>query len=137
MDIEHPKIGNLRGEPAPIPFFIAWPDHVLDGTIAIGPSVGNSPFVELEVHLAGKHLGSAALTEESALDLALRLVGTIMDRRKAAEAARTLPRSASAPYCSPFLEGSPAVAEPSNNTDQGLRSGVQPNRCSQSTIRSK
>jgi hypothetical protein len=81
MDIKHSMDGNSPGNPGPIPFSMSSPDQVLEGTIAISPYVGNPDGVALEVHLAGKCLGSAALTEEGALDLALRLVGTIMNRR--------------------------------------------------------
>ena len=81
MDIKHSMDGNSPGNPGPIPFSMSSPDQVLEGTIAIRPYLGNPDVVALEVHLAGKRLGSAALTEEGALDLALRLVGTIMNRR--------------------------------------------------------
>lgn len=135
--MDSPSVGNLPGGPGPIPFSASWPDQVLEGTLAINPCVGNAHLVTLDLYLHGRRLGSASLTEESALDLALRLVGTIMDRRRAAEAASTLPLSASVPYCSLSSEGSPAVAESSNKIDQGLRSGLQPNWCSHSSIRSK
>jgi hypothetical protein len=81
MDIKHAMGGDSPGNPGPIPFSMSSPDQVLKGTIAISPYLGNPDVVALEVHLAGKRLGSAALTEEGALDLALRLVGTIMNRR--------------------------------------------------------
>jgi hypothetical protein len=89
MDIQDPSAGNSPGKPGPIPFSMSWPDPALEGTIAISPYIGNAHVVALELHLAGKRLGSAALTEEGALDLALRLVGTIMNRRRAARGERS------------------------------------------------
>jgi hypothetical protein len=133
MDLKHPSAGNSPGKPGAIPFSMSWADQVLEGAIAISPCAGNPHVLELEFQLAGRRLGSATLTEESALDLALRLVATIMDRRRA----REVTVGASAPYCAPSSEGSPAVAEPFNSIDQGLRSGVHPNLCSHSSIRSK
>jgi hypothetical protein len=85
MDVKHPSVGEPPGEPAPIPFSLNSPDYVLDGTILVIPHVGNPHMVALEVQLAGKRLGNAALTEDGALDLALRLLGTIMNRRRAAQ----------------------------------------------------
>ena len=93
MNMQDPRAGNSPGKPGPIPFSMSWPDQALEGTIAIGPSVGNQHVIALELHLAGKRLGSAALTEEGALDLALRLVGTIMNRRRAARGRTPAPRS--------------------------------------------
>jgi hypothetical protein len=81
--------GNSPGKPGPIPFSMSWPDQALEGTIAIGSCVGKPQVIALELNLAGKRLGSAALTEEGALDLALRLVGTIMNRRRAARGRTT------------------------------------------------
>jgi hypothetical protein len=82
MEVKHPSTGEPSGEPAPIPFSLNSPDQVPEGTISVTPHVGNPHMVALEVHLAGERLASAALTEESALDLALRLIGTIMNRRR-------------------------------------------------------
>jgi hypothetical protein len=93
MDMQDPSAGNSPGKPGPIPFSMNWPDQALEGTIAIRPCVGNQHVIALELHLAGKRLGSAALTEEGALDLALRLVGTIMNRRRAARGRTPAPRS--------------------------------------------
>ena len=84
MDMQDPSAGNSADKPGPIPFSISWPDQALEGTIAMSPDLGNPDGVTLEVHLAGKPSGSAALTEDDALDLALRLVGTIMNRRRVA-----------------------------------------------------
>ena len=58
----------------------------------MSPDLGNPDGVTLEVHLAGKPPGSAALTEDDALDLALRLVGTIMNRRRVARERTRAPR---------------------------------------------
>ena len=93
MDMQDPSAGNSPGKPGPIPFSISWRDQALEATIAMSPDLGNPDVVTLEVHLAGKRLGSAALTEEGALDLALRLVGTIMNRRRAARGRTPAPRS--------------------------------------------
>jgi hypothetical protein len=90
MEVKHPCTGEQPGEPAPIAFSLNSPDHVLEGTISVTLQVGDPDLVALEVHLAGKRLGSAALTEDGALDLALRLIGTIMSRRRAAQLTRTL-----------------------------------------------
>ena len=87
MDINHPGAGSLAGKPGPIPFSLTLPRQALEGTIAISPYVDDPHVVAIELQLAGIRLGSATLTEESALDLALRLVGTVMSRR------RTAPRS--------------------------------------------
>ena len=137
MHTRYPSAENSPSKPGPIPCSISWSDQALEGIIAISPCVADPHVVALELHLAGKRLGSVTLIEEGALDLALRLVGTIMDRRREGEVTRTLPAGASPPYCAPSSEGSLAVAEPSNNIDLGLRSGVQPNWCSHSSIRSK
>ena len=85
MEINHPRAGSSPGSPGPIPFALILPHHhTLEGTIAISPYVGDPHVVAIELQLAGIRLGSAALTEESALDLALRLIGTVMKRRRAA-----------------------------------------------------
>jgi hypothetical protein len=91
MKFEHPSMGQPPGQPGSIPFSMSSPHEVLEGTVAISPGLDNPDVVALEVHLAGKRLGSAALTEEDALDLALRLVGTITNRRKAARVTISMP----------------------------------------------
>jgi hypothetical protein len=94
MDINHPSARSSPGKPGPIPFSLTLPHHqTLEGTIAISPYVGDPHIVAIELQLAGIRPGSAALTDESALDLALRLVGTVMKRRKAARVRSTAPRS--------------------------------------------
>ena len=92
MDIQDPSAGNSADKPGPIPFSISWPDQALEGTIAMSPYVGDPHVVAIEVHLTGKPLGIAALTEDDALDLALRLVGTIMNRRRLARERTRAPR---------------------------------------------
>jgi hypothetical protein len=91
MDVKHPSTGEPSGEPGPIPFSMRLPHQVLEGALAISHDVGDPDVVTLDVHLSGKRLASAALTEESALNLALRLIGTIMNRRKPARVTRTIP----------------------------------------------
>ena len=91
MDVKHPSTGEPSGQPGPIPFSMRLPHQVLEGAIAISHDVGDHDVVALDVHLSGKRLASATLTEESALDLALRLIGTIMNRRRAARVIRTIP----------------------------------------------
>jgi hypothetical protein len=94
MDINHPSAGSSPGKLEPIPFSLTLPLYkTMDGTIAISPCVGDPHVVAIELQLAGIRIGSAALTEESALDLALRLVGTVMKRRRAARVRSTAPRS--------------------------------------------
>jgi hypothetical protein len=89
MDMDHPSAGSSAG---PITFSLGLPRLALEGTIAISPSVGDSAVVAIELQLAGIPLGTATLTEQGALDLALRLVGTVMTRRKAAMLRSTAPR---------------------------------------------
>lgn len=84
MDLKHLSTAEPPGKPGPIPFSATPPNHGLEGTISISPCVGNGHVVALEFHFAGKCLGTAALTEDSALDLALRVVGTIINRRRRA-----------------------------------------------------
>jgi hypothetical protein len=84
MDMNHPRAGSSAGKPGPITFSLTLPCQALEGTITIGPDIGDSHLVAFELQLAGIPLGSATLTEESALDLALRLVGAVMSRRRAA-----------------------------------------------------
>jgi hypothetical protein len=82
MDVEHRCSRELPGKPGPIPFSIS-SSHQALGILSIMPAVGDSHVVTVELHLGGTRLGSLALTGENALDLALRLVGTIMNRRRA------------------------------------------------------
>jgi len=94
MDINHPSAGSSPGKLEPIPFSLTLPLYqTMDGTIAISPCVGDPHVVAIELQLAGIRIGSAALTEESALDLALRLVGTVMKGRRAARVRSAAPRS--------------------------------------------
>jgi hypothetical protein len=83
VDTNHPNAGSSSCKPGPIPFSMSLPHQALEGTIEIGSYVGDQQVVVIELQLAGIRLGSAALTEEGALDLALRLVGTVMNRRRA------------------------------------------------------
>ena len=82
--MNHTSPGSSAGTPGPITFSLSLPRLALEGTIAIAPGVGDPPVVVIELQLAGIRLGSATLTEQGALDLALRLVGTVMKRRKSA-----------------------------------------------------
>jgi hypothetical protein len=66
-----------------IPFSLTVPPQALDGTIVISPQVSDPATFVIEFQRAGVCLGSATLTEEGALDLALRIVGTVMQRRRA------------------------------------------------------
>ena len=84
MDLNHPRAENAAGKPGPITFSLTLPRQALEGTIAISPDIGDPHLVALELQLAGIRLGSATLTEEDALDLALRLVGAVMNRRRTA-----------------------------------------------------
>jgi hypothetical protein len=84
MDMNHPRAENSAGKPGPITFSLTLPRQALEGTIAISPDIGDHHLVAIELQLAGICLGSAALTEESALDLALRLLGAVMNRRRTA-----------------------------------------------------
>jgi hypothetical protein len=94
MDINHRSAGSSPGNPEPIPFSLTLPLYeTMEGTLAISPCVGDPHVVAIELQLAGIRIGSAGLTEESALDLALRLVGTVMKRRRAARVRSTAPRS--------------------------------------------
>ena len=93
MDIQYTHAGSSPGKAGPIPFSMSSPHQVLEGTLAITHHVGDPHVVSIELHLGGIRLGSAALTEDGALDLALRLVGTIMNRRRAARVRTTAPRS--------------------------------------------
>jgi hypothetical protein len=82
MAINHPDIGRPPGKPEPIPFSLTLPHQALEGSIAIRPHLTDPHLVAVELQLAGIGLGSAALTEEGALDLALRLVGVVMNQRR-------------------------------------------------------
>ena len=83
MDLNHPRAENAAGKPGPITFSLILRRQALEGTIAISPDIGDPHLVAIELQLAGICLGSATLNEESALDLALRLVGAVMHRRTA------------------------------------------------------
>jgi len=83
MAVSHPNAG-LPGKPEPIPFSLILAHQALQGTIVIRRHASDPHNVAVEFQLGGIPLGSAALTEEGALDLALRLVGTVMHRRRAA-----------------------------------------------------
>ena len=84
LTMNQPDAGSRPSKPDGIPFSLALPHHALNGTIVICPHISNPGTVAIELQLAGTSLASAALTEEGALDLALRLLGTVMDRRRAA-----------------------------------------------------
>ena len=80
MAINHPNTGRPPGKPEPIPFSLTLPHQALEGRLMVRSELSDG--VAVELHLAGMRIGSAALTEEGALDLALRLVGTVMNRRR-------------------------------------------------------
>ena len=92
MDINDSSAGSSAASSGPIPFSLTLPRQALEGTIAISPYVDDPHIVAIELELAGLRVGSAILTEESALDLALRLVGTVMNQRRAARLRSTVPR---------------------------------------------
>ena len=82
MAINHPNAGRPRGKPEPIRFSLTLPRQALEGSIMVLSELSDAYGVAVELQLAGMRLGSAALTEEGALDLALRLVGTMNWRRQ-------------------------------------------------------
>ena len=82
MTMNQPHAGSRPTKPDGIPFSLALPDNAVNGTIVICPHVSDPATVAIELQLGGVRLGSAALTEEGALDLALRLLGTVMNRRR-------------------------------------------------------
>jgi hypothetical protein len=94
MTMNHTIAAN---PPAGVPFSLTLPHQDLDGSVAISTHVSGPATIVIEFQLAGVRVGSATLTEEGALDLALRLVGTVMGRRKAG----TLPPSSGSGHAWP------------------------------------
>jgi hypothetical protein len=83
MTTNHNHAASPSSKIEGIPFSLTLPPQALDGTIMISPQVDDPATFVIEFQHAGVRLGSAALTEDGALDLALRLVGAVMQRRRA------------------------------------------------------
>jgi hypothetical protein len=81
--VNNTNAASPPGKAEGIPFSLTLPPQAWDGTIVISPQVSDPATFVVEFQHAGVRLGIAALTEEGALDLALRIVGTIKQRRKA------------------------------------------------------
>jgi hypothetical protein len=71
--------------PEPIPFSLTWRRQPVDGTVAIQPQISAPDVVVIDLELAGQSLSRATLTQEGALDLALRLIEAVMKRRRQRE----------------------------------------------------
>ena len=82
MATENDSASHPAGKPAPIPCTVLSGDP-LNGLLAVD---SESARVALDVEVLGKRCIHLILEQDAALDLALRLTGTVMRQRRAATA---------------------------------------------------
>jgi hypothetical protein len=75
--------GGSARKPDPVHLSICLPRQNYDATLAVRPYVGGPPLVAVDVAMGAAHVASVALSEDAALDMALRLVAAVMRRREA------------------------------------------------------